>query len=148
MGLFILFFFAITEIALAALTLIKWPAKADFRRNRLLATAAEFLLLALIMVLPTTYLKWRFAVAVGLAGIRLGIACIRFFGGKTQGNVKKAARIVCCVLVLVLTAMSLLPSFLFANYNGRFTAVLFSGEETVISRKYVPELKKALKGEK
>jgi DNA-binding LytR/AlgR family response regulator len=31
--------------------------------------------------------------------------------------------------------------------NGRFTAVLFSGEETVISRKYVPELKKALKGE-
>lgn len=31
--------------------------------------------------------------------------------------------------------------------NSRFTAVLFSGEETVISRKYVPELKKALKGE-
>ena len=31
--------------------------------------------------------------------------------------------------------------------NGRFTAVLFSGEETVISSKYVPELKKALKGE-
>lgn len=30
--------------------------------------------------------------------------------------------------------------------NSRFTAVLFSGEETVISRKYVPELKKALKG--
>ena len=72
MGLFVLFIFTITEIALAALTLIKWPAKADFRRNRLLATAAEFLLLALIMVLPTTYLKWRFAVAVGLAGIRLG----------------------------------------------------------------------------
>lgn len=31
--------------------------------------------------------------------------------------------------------------------NGRFTAVLFSGEETIISRKYVPEFKKALKGE-
>ena len=31
--------------------------------------------------------------------------------------------------------------------NGRFTAVLNSGEETVISRKYVPEFKKALKGE-
>lgn len=31
--------------------------------------------------------------------------------------------------------------------NGRFTAALYSGEETVISRKYVPELKKALKGE-
>lgn len=31
--------------------------------------------------------------------------------------------------------------------NGRFTAVLFSGEQVVISRKYVPDLKKALKGE-
>lgn len=31
--------------------------------------------------------------------------------------------------------------------NGRFMAVLYSGEETIISRKYVPELKKALKGE-
>lgn len=31
--------------------------------------------------------------------------------------------------------------------NGRFTTVLYSGEEMIISRKYVPELKKALKGE-
>lgn len=30
--------------------------------------------------------------------------------------------------------------------NGRFMAVLQSGEEIIISRKYVPELKKALKG--
>ena len=118
MGLFILFFFAMTEIALTVLTFTKWPEKASFRRNRLIATAAEFILPVLIMVLPTTYLKWRFAVAVGLVGIRLVIAGIRFFGGKAQGNVKKASRILCCVLVLVLSAMSLLPSFLFANYSG------------------------------
>ena len=31
--------------------------------------------------------------------------------------------------------------------NSRFTAVLFSGEQIVITRKYVPELKKALKGD-
>lgn len=30
--------------------------------------------------------------------------------------------------------------------NGRFVAILQSGEEIMISRKYVPELKKALKG--
>lgn len=30
--------------------------------------------------------------------------------------------------------------------NGRFCAILQSGEEIMISRKYVPELKKALKG--
>lgn len=32
--------------------------------------------------------------------------------------------------------------------NSRFTAVLFSGEQIVISRKYVPALKQTLKGEK
>lgn len=32
--------------------------------------------------------------------------------------------------------------------NSRFTAVLQSGEQVVITRKYVPELKKALKGER
>lgn len=31
--------------------------------------------------------------------------------------------------------------------NGRFTALLSSDEQIIISRKYVPELKKALKGE-
>ena len=31
--------------------------------------------------------------------------------------------------------------------NGRFTAVLFSGEQVIINRKYVPGLKQALKGE-
>lgn len=30
--------------------------------------------------------------------------------------------------------------------NGRFSAILQNGEEVIISRKYVPELKKALKG--
>ena len=31
--------------------------------------------------------------------------------------------------------------------NSRFIAVLFSGEQVVITRKYVPELKNALKGD-
>ena len=31
--------------------------------------------------------------------------------------------------------------------NGRFTAVLLMGEEVIIARKYVPELKRALRGE-
>ncbi|MCM1335492.1 MAG: LytTR family transcriptional regulator DNA-binding domain-containing protein [Bacteroides sp.] len=34
-----------------------------------------------------------------------------------------------------------------ASLNGRFTAVLQNGEQVIVSRKYVPELKKALKGE-
>ncbi|MCM1183996.1 MAG: LytTR family transcriptional regulator DNA-binding domain-containing protein [Roseburia sp.] len=32
------------------------------------------------------------------------------------------------------------------SLNGRFTAVFQNGEQIIVSRKYVPELKKALKG--
>ncbi|MCM1101245.1 MAG: LytTR family transcriptional regulator DNA-binding domain-containing protein [Acetatifactor muris] len=35
-----------------------------------------------------------------------------------------------------------------ASLNGRFMAVLQNGEQIIVSRKYVPELKKALKGGK
>ncbi|MCM1506640.1 MAG: LytTR family transcriptional regulator [Ruminococcus flavefaciens] len=33
-----------------------------------------------------------------------------------------------------------------SSLNGRFIAVLQNGEQVIVSRKYVPELKKALKG--
>ncbi|MBK6088875.1 MULTISPECIES: LytTR family DNA-binding domain-containing protein [Ruminococcus] len=46
------------------------------------------------------------------------------------------------VLLNLMKVSSIKPAL-----NSRFTAVLFSGEQVIISRKYVPELKKALKGE-
>lgn len=45
------------------------------------------------------------------------------------------------LLLNLMKVCSIQPAF-----NGRFTAVLQTGEEVMISRKYVPELKKALKG--
>lgn len=46
------------------------------------------------------------------------------------------------VLLNLMKVSSIKPAL-----NSRFTAVLFSVEQVIISRKYVPELKKALKGE-
>lgn len=46
------------------------------------------------------------------------------------------------VLLNLMKVSSIKPAL-----NSRFTAVLFSEEQVIISRKYVPELKKALKGE-
>ena len=45
------------------------------------------------------------------------------------------------LLLNLMKVKSIMPAV-----NGRFTAILQSGEEIMISRKYVPELKKALKG--
>lgn len=46
------------------------------------------------------------------------------------------------VLLNLIKVSSIKPAL-----NGRFTAQLFSGEQVIISRKYVPDLKKALRGE-
>ena len=45
------------------------------------------------------------------------------------------------LLVNLMKVTSIKPAF-----NGRFLAILQGGEEIIISRKYVPELKAALKG--
>lgn len=120
MGLLFLILFVVLEIALVVLTFTKWSEKARFLRNRAVVTAAEFLILLLMVVLPTTYMKWRLVGALAVLGVRFVFAGISFLakGKKVQGNVKKPARIICCVLVVVLMAFSLIPSFVFANYNG------------------------------
>ena len=55
---------------------------------------------------------------------------------------KKFLRISKSTLLNLMKISSIKPAL-----NGRFTAVLYSDEEIVISRKYVPEFKKALKGD-
>ena len=55
---------------------------------------------------------------------------------------KRFLRVSKSTLINLMKVSSIKPAL-----NGRFTAVLYSGEEMVISRKYVPELKKALKGD-
>lgn len=120
MGFLFLILFAVLEIGLVVLTFTKWSEKSKFLINRAAVTAAEFVLLLLMVVLPTTYMKWRFTGALIVLGIRLAFAGISFLvkRKKAQGNVKKPARIVCCVLAVLLIALSLMPSFMFSNYNG------------------------------
>ena len=120
MGLLFLVLFAVLEIALVVLSFTKWSEKSKFLRNRAVVTVTEFVILFLMVVLPTTYMKWRFAMALGVLAFRFVFSGISFIvkGKKVQGNVKKGVRILCCVLVVMLMALSLLPSFMFSNYNG------------------------------
>lgn len=120
MGLLFLILFLISEIALTVLTFTKWYEKAKILRNRTIVAAAEFLILLLIVVIPTTYMKWRFACALVMLLVRFVFAGIRFLlkGKKVQGNVNKPARIICCVFTVMFLGISLVPSFIFSNYNG------------------------------
>lgn len=131
MGLLFLVLFAVLEIALVVLSFTKWNEKSKFLRNRAVVTVTEFVLLLLMVVLPTTYMKWRFAMALGGLVVRFVFSGISFLvkGKKVQGNVKKPARIVCCVLAVMLMALSLMPSFMFSNYNGLETTGEFEIKE-------------------
>lgn len=55
---------------------------------------------------------------------------------------KRFLRISKAALVNLMKVRSIRPAL-----NGRFLAVLSNGEEIMISRKYVPDLKKTLRGE-
>ena len=120
MGLLFLILFVLLEIEFVVLTITKWREKSKFLRNRVIVTVIEFLVLLLMVLFPVTYMKWRFVCALALLGVRVVFAGIRFLvkGKKVQGGVKKSARIVCCGLSVLFMACSLVPAFLFANYNG------------------------------
>lgn len=120
MGLLFLVLFVISEIVLVVLSFTKWSEKSKFLKNRAVITAIEFVLLLLMVVLPTTYMKWRFAMALGVLAVRFICSGISFLckHQKVQGDVKKSARVVCCVLAVMFMAFSLVPSFMFSNYNG------------------------------
>lgn len=120
MGLLFLILFAVSEITLVALTFTKWKEKSEFLKNRILVTASEFLILLLMVLLPVTFMKWRFACALAVLFIRLVIAAAGFLirRKKVTGTKKKAGRIVSCILSVILMMFALVPSFVFTNYNG------------------------------
>lgn len=120
MGLLFLTLFVIAEVVLVVLTFTKFNEKAKWLRNRAIVTGTELILLLGIILLPTTYMKWRFFCALFVLFIRFAIAGISWLvkHKKAVGIKKKAGRIVSCVLSVILMAVSLVPSFVFANYNG------------------------------
>ena len=120
MGLLFLILFAVLEITLVVMTFTKWSEKSKFLKNRVLVTVSEFLILLLMVVLPNTFMKWRFAVALAVLFIRLVFSAVVYLAKhkNATGTKKKAGRVVSCVFSVILMIFSLVPSFVFTNYNG------------------------------
>lgn len=120
MGLLFLILFVVMELVLVVFSFTKWREKLKFLQNRALVTALEFLILLLMVLLPTTYMKWRFIGALIVVGVRFVISGIIFLikRKKVQGEIKKPARIIRFVLVVSILVLSLVPAFVFSNYNG------------------------------
>lgn len=112
------------EIALLVLTLKKQRARVLWLRNRAFTRAIEFVLLLSIVLLPVTYLKWRYTGALILLGVLLLIAGLSWLvkRKKATGEVKKGKAIASAILSALLILPALMPAFLFANYNGLKTS--------------------------
>ena len=120
MGIIFFILFTLAEIGLVVLTFTKFREKAAWRKNRAIIRAAEVVLLLGMVLVPTTNLKWRFFGALIVLAVRLLIAGIVWLvmRKKSNGLRKKPVTVISCVLSVVLIAFSLVPAFIFTNYNG------------------------------
>ena len=120
MGILFLILFTAAEIALVVLTFTKFREKAAWRKNRAIIRITEVVLMLLIILLPTTHMKWRFLMALIVLLVRLLIAGIVWLVKRKDHNGlrKKPVTVISCILSVVLILFSLVPAFLFTNYNG------------------------------
>ena len=120
MGIIFFILFTLAEIALVVLTFTKFREKAAWRRNRAIIRAAEVVLLLGMILIPTVNMKWRFFGALIVLAVRLLISGIVWLvmRKKSNGLRKKPVTVFNCVLSMVLIAFSLVPAFIFTNYNG------------------------------
>ena len=132
MGIIFFILFTLAEIALVVLTFTKFREKASWRKNRAIIRAAEVVLLLGMVLVPTTNLKWRFFGALIVLAVRLLIAGIVWLvmRNKSNGQRKKPVTIISCVLSVILIGFSLVPAFIFTNYNGLPTTGEYKVSET------------------
>ena len=132
MGMVYLALFALAEILLVVLTFTKFQEKAAWRKNKVIIRAAETVILLGIILLTTVYLKWRFFAALGLVAVRFIFAGVMWLINhkKAEGMKKKGWSVVNCVVSVIFVGVALLPSVLFANYNGLPTTGSYKVAET------------------
>ena len=132
MGIIFFILFTLAEIALVVLTFTKFREKASWRKNRAIIRAAEVVLLLGMVLVPTVNLKWRFFGALIVLAVRLFIAGIVWLvmRNKSNGQRKKPVTVISCVLSVILIGFSLVPAFIFTNYNGLPTTGEYKVSET------------------
>ena len=120
MGKIFLLVFAVLEITLVVLTFTKFVEKTAWLRNRAIVRLVETGLLAGIIAAPNIYLKWRFFLALFVVGFRFLTAGISWLirHNSAVGMKKRGWSVVNCLLSIILISVTLVPSFIFANYHG------------------------------
>ena len=114
----------LAEAALVTLTFAKQRETAQWLRNRAVSRAVEFVLLLGVVLLPATFLKWRFTGALITLGVLLLIAALIWLikRKKASGSVKAGKVIGSVLLTVFMLGFALVPAVVFRNYNGLKTS--------------------------
>jgi len=132
MNILFLSLFLLAEIALVVLTATKFGEKTAWLKNRAIIRAVEAVLLLAVILAPFTHMEFRFYAAMGVLTIRFVFDGIMWLIKRKKANGKKKIgwSVVNCVLSVILIAVSLVPAFIFKNYNGLPTTGEYKVKET------------------
>ena len=112
--------FTIAEVVLVILTSTGFKEKADWLKNRVFVRGIEAVILTAIILVPTVNMKWRFFAALLTVAFRFVFDGIMWLvkRNKISGKKKAGWSVVNCIVSVVLILVSLVPTYLFTNYNG------------------------------
>lgn len=120
MNLLLLILLCATEIAFAAAAITRKPNLRDWQLGRLIVSGGELLVFLITLLLPGIDLGMRFQCLFYLLLIRILFSGI---GGllrrkKTEKAKKAVSMILGTLLSMALIFFSMIPSFIFSDYQG------------------------------
>ena len=120
MNVLLLSVLIILEIGFMVFELTRSSAKKDWTKRRLIANAAELVIFFILVLLPGIDTGFRFKGLIVMLILRL-VTSVTFLlaNRKNLKTKKKVAIIMGALLSVSLIASSLLPAFLFTDYEGR-----------------------------
>lgn len=134
MNTVLLIFLAFIEAALAYITISRKVNKKEWQIGRVLACGGEIALFLVMAIFQGIDLGMRFKALFIILIIKIIIAGIGFIICKNNENPKRGSSIiVSCILSIGVIAVSMLPSYIFADYKGLPT----TGEYTVGTAKAI-----------
>ena len=124
----------IVELALAWMTITRKSNKKEWQLGRIIANVGELLLLLIMSLFPGIDLGMRFKMLFAVIMLRILFAGIGWLIHRNDENPKKLAGIITsCILSIIIVSMSMIPSYVFADYNGLPT----TGEYSVATAKAI-----------
>lgn len=134
MNTFLLLLLVIVEVCLAWMTIIRKSNKKEWQLGRVMVSAGELALFLVMSLFPGVDFGMRYKLLFVVFIIRILFAGIGWLIFNKNDNPKKIGRIIIsCVLSIIILSLSLIPSYVFADYNGLPT----SGEYSVATAKAI-----------